>query len=208
MKYLSGLRIETDAATPAYLVLADTFDPGWSAVVDGQPAPIRPAYVAFRAVYLPQGKHAVVFTYRPAGFDRGLLLTGTGILLGFVLWFWPWRTPPLAAEHSELSWPSHSRTWWFVGLGAIVLVSAVEIGGRRSHYPRWPVDRMHPHAHLGSRQASDESQPTVTAWGGHESSAFAPYDDHVFGLFAAGSQKNEIASHGSRREFALISNIG
>ncbi len=64
--------IEADAATPAYLVLSDTFDPGWSATVDGQPAPIWPAYLAFRAVYLPQGKHTVVFIYRPAGFVLGL----------------------------------------------------------------------------------------------------------------------------------------
>ena len=65
--------VETDAATPAYLVLADTFDPGWSATVDGRPAPIWPAYVAFRAVYLPQGTHTVVFTYRPAGFESGAI---------------------------------------------------------------------------------------------------------------------------------------
>ena len=74
--------IETDSTAPAYLVLSDTFDPGWSATVGGQPVPIRPAYLAFRAVYLPQGKHTVVFTYRPAGFVLGLWLSGCGILLG------------------------------------------------------------------------------------------------------------------------------
>ena len=59
--------IETDAATPAYLVLSDTFDPGWSATVDGQPAPIWPAYVAFRAVYLPQGTTHGRFQLPPGG---------------------------------------------------------------------------------------------------------------------------------------------
>ena len=117
--------IETDAAMPAYLVLSDTFDPGWSATVDGQPAPIWPAYLAFRAVYLPQGKHTVVFTYRPAGFVLGLGLSGFGMLLGLFFWFWPLRPVELAPDHAELSWPPRWRTWWFVGLGAIVLISVV-----------------------------------------------------------------------------------
>ena len=82
--------VETDASMPAYLVLSDTFDPGWSATVDGRPAPIRPAYVAFRAVYLPAGTHTVVFTYRPAGFELGLALSGCGIApRRFSCWFRP-----------------------------------------------------------------------------------------------------------------------
>ena len=131
--------IEADATTPAYLVLSDTFDPGWSATVDGLPEPIRPAYVAFRAVYLSRGKHTVVFTYRPAGFELGLGLSGCGILLGFVLWFWPLRLAGLAPDHTVLSWPQRWRTWWFIALGGIVLVSAIDIGpaGRPTLHSRW-----------------------------------------------------------------------
>ena len=50
------LEVETEAGAPAYLVVSDSFDPGWSATVDGRDgAAIYPAYCAFRAVYLPQG---------------------------------------------------------------------------------------------------------------------------------------------------------
>jgi hypothetical protein len=136
--------IETDAAKPAYLVLSDTFDPGWSATVDDQPAPIRPAYLAFRAVYLPQGPHTVVFTYRPAGFVLGLELTGCGILLGLILWFSPPRPIELAPDHAKLNWPRGWRTWWFAGLGVIVLLSLVGIGpgGRLVFQSRW-TDSVH-----------------------------------------------------------------
>ena len=127
--------VEADALTPAYLVLSDTFDPGWSATIDGQPAPIWPAYIAFRAVYLPQGRHTVVFTYRPAGFELGLLLSGCGICLGLIFWLRPrWRSS-LADEHAVSSWPSRWRTWWFLALGAIVLISAVVISP--NGHARW-----------------------------------------------------------------------
>jgi hypothetical protein len=138
--------IATEAAMPAYLVLSDTFDPGWSARVDGHPEPIRPAYVAFRAVYLPEGKHTVVFHYRPAGFDLGLGYTGCGILLGLVLLVLSPLKVPLAPEHGPLDWPSGWLTWWFVMLVAIVLVSAIQIGprGRITSHRRWK-DSIHTH---------------------------------------------------------------
>ncbi len=130
--------VDVKADGPAYLFLADTFDPGWSATVDGHPAPIRPAYVAFRAVYVPRGDHTVVFTYRPAGFDLGLGLSGCGILLGLLFWFLPASAVPLAPDHAALDWPPRWRTWFFVALGAIVLSSIITV---RDGYPalqsRW-----------------------------------------------------------------------
>jgi len=123
--------VDVKADGPAYLVLADTFDPGWSATVDGQPAPIRPAYIAFRAVYLPRGDHTVVFTYRPAGFDLGLGLSGCGILLGLLCWFIPPSTARLAPDHVALDWPPSWRTWFFVALGTIVVSSAITVRDRQ-----------------------------------------------------------------------------
>jgi hypothetical protein len=117
--------IETDANGPAYLVLSDTFDPGWTATVDGKPEPIVPAYVTFRAVTLTEGRHEVVFEYRPAGFVLGAGVSTCGLVLALGLW---WRRRPLwglTPEHSELGWPSQWRIWWFGLLGAIVIVSIV-----------------------------------------------------------------------------------
>jgi hypothetical protein len=136
--------VDVNADGPAYLVLSDTFDPGWSATVAGLPASIRPAYVAFRAVYVPPGNHTVVFTYRPAGFDLGLGLSGCGILLGLLFWFLPASKVRLAADHGALDWPPRWRTWFFVALAAIVLSSAITFrDGHLALQSRWR-DSFHP----------------------------------------------------------------
>jgi uncharacterized membrane protein YfhO len=41
--------------------------------------------VAFRAVYVPRGRHVVAFRYRPSGFDLGLAFSGLGLLPAVVL---------------------------------------------------------------------------------------------------------------------------
>jgi hypothetical protein len=130
--------VDVKADTPAYLVLADTFDPGWSATVDGQPAPIQPAYIAFRAVYLPQGEHTVVFTYCPAGFKPGLVLSICGVLLCLIFWFLPASNVRPAPDHVALDWPLRWRTWFFVALAAIVLISAITVNaGNPAIQSRW-----------------------------------------------------------------------
>jgi uncharacterized membrane protein YfhO len=74
--------VQVQAEQPGWLVLADTWYPGWQVQVDGQPANLLRANYLFRAVALPAGAHAVSFTYRPLSFWVGLGIS----LLAWGLW--------------------------------------------------------------------------------------------------------------------------
>lgn len=79
------LEISSDTTRAGILVLADSFDGGWHAYVDGARAPVLQVNGLFRGVYLPAGKHAVVFTYAPLSLTIGLLLSGL-TALGCAAW--------------------------------------------------------------------------------------------------------------------------
>jgi len=78
--------IQVKMAQPGYLVLTDTYYPGWRATVDGEPAEILAADHAFRAVMLEAGEHTVVFEYLPFSFQFGVWISGgAGVLLALAL---------------------------------------------------------------------------------------------------------------------------
>jgi hypothetical protein len=78
--------IKVDVDRASYLVLADTYYPGWEATVDGQPTEILQANHAFRAVAVDAGRHNVVFEYDPLSFRLGAWITlGAALLLAAVL---------------------------------------------------------------------------------------------------------------------------
>ena len=62
-------RIEVELKSPApksaYLVLSDTYYPGWKALVDGVEKEVLRANYAFRGVQLPEGARRVVFFFDP-----------------------------------------------------------------------------------------------------------------------------------------------
>ena len=66
------LAVEAKAA--GYLVLLDTFYPGWVATIDGRPAAIQRANYVGRAVFVPRGQHTVRFQYQPFAFRVGIWL--------------------------------------------------------------------------------------------------------------------------------------
>jgi hypothetical protein len=86
------LTLSADLAQPGFLVLLDTYYPGWVATVDGRRAPIYRADYLVRAVYLPAGSHAVTFVYRPLSFYGGIGLALLMLLAALLLlWRWPQR---------------------------------------------------------------------------------------------------------------------
>jgi hypothetical protein len=75
------IALEVVAKRNGVLVVADTDYPGWEATVDGAPAPILRANLAFRAVEVPAGTHRVEFRFRPASARHGLIASTLFLLL-------------------------------------------------------------------------------------------------------------------------------
>lgn len=73
--------LETEADGAGYLVLRDSFAPGWRARVDDRAAPLLRADGRHRAVPVPAGRHIVRLEYHPPGLTLGAALSGIGLLL-------------------------------------------------------------------------------------------------------------------------------
>jgi hypothetical protein len=83
------VRVHTEAE--GYLVLADSFYPGWEARLDGREAELLRANVVLRAVRVPPGDHLVEFTYSPLSWRLGLAVSavawlGLAVILVAGLW--------------------------------------------------------------------------------------------------------------------------
>lgn len=86
------IRRRTDRLTVAaklscagMVILAETYYPGWTATVDGQPARVWEAWGALRGVVVPAGEHEVRFSYRPLSVYGGAGLTALGIIFAMVV---------------------------------------------------------------------------------------------------------------------------
>jgi hypothetical protein len=83
--------LRVNAAAPGYVILNDTFYPGWKATVDGKDAPIRAANVWFRAVPVAAGAHTIKFSYRPSSVIVGAIISLLSALLIAAGLLIPWR---------------------------------------------------------------------------------------------------------------------
>ena len=71
---------EADAPDRAFVVLADTFFPGWTADVDGRAAPLFRVNQLTRGIALPAGRHRVTMRYVPEGWGATVPITRAAML--------------------------------------------------------------------------------------------------------------------------------
>jgi hypothetical protein len=87
------MTVRVDTATAAFLVLADTYAPGWRAEIDGAPAALYRANISVRAVPVPAGTHRVDFFYQQPGLAIGRTITTASSVTLIVWLLCAWALP-------------------------------------------------------------------------------------------------------------------
>jgi len=77
--------VEAEAKRDGWLLLLDSYYPGWKAEVDGRQVEIFRANGFFRAVKIPAGRHVITFSYFPDIFRKSLYVSGAGFLVWLAL---------------------------------------------------------------------------------------------------------------------------
>ncbi len=80
---------------PGLVILADTYYPGWRLSIDGQPAPILRANRLMRGAAVPAGEHTLLYTYEPASFRIGAVISAASLIVTLCL-LWPRKREHLA----------------------------------------------------------------------------------------------------------------
>ena len=81
--------IVAQTGSPAYLVLAEVWYPGWAATINGEPAAILRANSAFMAVQIPAGDSTIAFTFTSPPLVIGAIITAITLLTSLTLLLWP-----------------------------------------------------------------------------------------------------------------------
>ncbi len=87
------IELAVEMATPGLVVLADRWDAGWKATLNGAPVPVLRVNHALRGVVVPAGAGTLQFRYQPASFIQGALLAGAAgvCLLAWAASVWTTR---------------------------------------------------------------------------------------------------------------------
>ena len=74
------LTLEVQASADGWVLVSDTWYPGWQAHLDGQSVGLYRGNYLFRAVPVPAGKHLIDISYTPVEFYLGVLFSILGLL--------------------------------------------------------------------------------------------------------------------------------
>jgi uncharacterized membrane protein YfhO len=82
--------LTVDARRSSWLEIPESWDPGWSATVNGRPARVYRVDYQQRGILIPSGRSIVRLRYQPPGWNDGVaiaIITALGLLGGIAV---PW----------------------------------------------------------------------------------------------------------------------
>jgi hypothetical protein len=74
------LMVQIESQESGWLVISDTWYPGWVAKIDNVPTPIYKGNFLFRAIEIPTGLHKISIYYRPFWFNLGTGISVIGLI--------------------------------------------------------------------------------------------------------------------------------
>jgi uncharacterized membrane protein YfhO len=89
---------DISADAPSLVVLSQTFYHWWHATVDGQPAKILQANLAFQAIQVPAGTHHLRLVYRDPNLLIGGIISLAALVVCAGIWWRDRALPKQAAD--------------------------------------------------------------------------------------------------------------
>ena len=83
VKYVSPDRryIYVHTKQPGTIIISESFHPGWIAIENDKPIPLKPYLNTFISWHVPSGEHEIRLEFAPQSFRLGLRFTQTGLFL-------------------------------------------------------------------------------------------------------------------------------
>src|SRR5207244_1404537 len=87
--YVPGeIRVRSRSTTERFLVVSESWSPGWRATVDGLPAPIYRTNYVIQGLAVPPGDHEVRLVYDPPAFRWGVAISLAAMVCWLALFAW------------------------------------------------------------------------------------------------------------------------
>jgi len=83
------ITFHTSSSGNSFIVISDSYYPGWKALVDNQKTDILPVNINSMGLYLTAGKHNVRLFYDPTSYQLGKLVSFISLLVVLVILFRP-----------------------------------------------------------------------------------------------------------------------
>jgi hypothetical protein len=99
----NNVRLRVSAPSAGVVILKDSYFPGWSATINGQPTDIVSVNAMVRGVIVPgPGDYAVEFQYLPASFVQGVWLSASVLVFLLLVLAWTAIDRPKRRTHTNV----------------------------------------------------------------------------------------------------------